>query len=203
MAGARRTAAAVRLTGAAIGENYQSIMGLVLFRSGGLDKLALKLAGDYTHSGWDFDQDSSGTGTTFQDPPAVDAGAANVAAASSTSGDLASTVTAALARQGGADDQFTFQGTALASPAATGPDGSDTFVFVANFGHETIANFHRDTDVIAIDHTVFADFQAALAAAHDDGQGNAVIAANSHDGITIKNVTVTQLAQHQGDLHFT
>ena len=62
MAGARRTAAAVRLTGAAIGENYQSIMGLVLFRSGGLDKLALKLAGDYTHSGWDFDQDSSGTG---------------------------------------------------------------------------------------------------------------------------------------------
>jgi len=126
-----------------------------------------------------------------------------VAAAGCTSGDLASTVTAALARQGGADDQFIFQGTALASPAATGPDGSDTFVFVANFGHETIANFHRDTDVIAIDHTVFADFQAALAAAHDDGQGNAVIAANSHDGITIKNVTVTQLAQHQGDLHFT
>jgi hypothetical protein len=163
---------------------------------------------------------SSGTGTVFHDPPAVDAGAANVAAAGCTSGDLASTVTAALARQGGADDQFTFQGsqtatptsatqtgatpqTALASPAATGPDGSDTFVFVANFGHETIANFHRDTDVIAIDHTVFADFQAALAAAHDDGQGNAVIAANSHDGITIKNVTVTQLAQHQGDLHFT
>src|SRR5262249_14498910 len=136
------------------------------------------------------------------------------------SGVFTSTVTAALALQGRADDQFTFQGsqtatptsatqtgatpqTALASPAATGPDGSDTFVFAANFGHEAIANLHPDTDVIAIDHTVFADFQAVLAAAHDDGQGNAVIAANSHDSITIKNVTITQLAQHQGDLHFT
>jgi VCBS repeat-containing protein len=43
--------------------------------------VTLKLAGDYTHSGWDFDQDSSGTGTIFHDPPAADAGAADVAAA--------------------------------------------------------------------------------------------------------------------------
>jgi hypothetical protein len=181
--------------------------------------VTLKLAGDYTHSGWDFDQDASGTGTIFHDPPPADTGTADVAAAGSTSGDLASTVTAALALQGGADDQFTFQGsqtatptsatqadatpqTTLATPAAIGPDGSDTFVFAANFGHETIENFHPDADVIAIDHTVFADFQAVLAAAHDE-QGNAVITANSHDSITIKNVTVTQLAQHQGDFHFT
>jgi hypothetical protein len=92
---------------------------------------------------------------------------------------------------------------APAAPAATGPTGSDTFVFAANFGQETIANFHPDTDVIEIDHTVFADFQALLAAAHDDGHGNAVIAANPHDSITIKNVTVAQLVQHQSDFHFT
>jgi hypothetical protein len=182
--------------------------------------VTLKLAGDYTHSGWDFDQDASGTGTIFHDPPAADAGAANVAAAGSTSGDLASTVTAALALQDGAADQFTFQGpqpanlmsatqaeaasqTTLASPAAVAPDGSDTFVFAANFGHETIANFHPETDVIAFDQTVFADFHAVLAAAQDDGQGNAVIAANSHDSVTLKNVTVAQLVQHQGDFHFT
>jgi VCBS repeat-containing protein len=93
--------------------------------------------------------------------------------------------------------------TALASPAATGPNGGDTFVFAANFGHETIANFHPDTDVIEIDHTVFADFQALLAAAHDDANGNAVIAANPNDSITVKNVTVAQLVQHQSDFHFT
>jgi hypothetical protein len=89
------------------------------------------------------------------------------------------------------------------APAAIGPNGSDTFVFAANFGHESIANFHPDTDVIAIDHTVFADFQALLAATHDDGHGNAVIAANPNDTITVKNVTVAQLVQHQSDFHFT
>src|SRR5262249_18926920 len=91
---------------------------------------------------------------------------------------------------------------APATPAATGPNG-DTFVFAANFGHETIASFHPDTDVIEIDHTVFADFQALLAATHDDGHGNAVIAANPNDTITVKNVTVAQLVQHQSDFHFT
>jgi hypothetical protein len=93
--------------------------------------------------------------------------------------------------------------TAAASPAANGLAAGDTFVFAANFGHETIANFHPDTDVIEIDHTVFADFQALLAATHDDGNGNAVIAANPNDTITVKNVTVAQLVQHQSDFHFT
>jgi hypothetical protein len=90
---------------------------------------------------------------------------------------------------------------APASPSATG--STDTFVFAANFGNVTLANFDPGADVIEIDHTVFADFQEVLAAAHDDGSGNAVIAADSHDTITIKNVTVAQLVQHQGDFHFT
>ena len=72
-------------------------------------------------------------------PPAADASASN--------GTQAGTITQ----------------TASVSPAATGPNGSDTFVFAANFGHETIANFHPDTDLIQIDHAVFADFQALLA----------------------------------------
>src|SRR5262249_2406129 len=72
-------------------------------------------------------------------PPAADASASN--------GTQAGTITQ----------------TASVSPAATGPNGSDTFVFAANFGHETIANFHPDTDLIQIDHAVFADFQAILA----------------------------------------
>jgi T1SS-143 domain-containing protein len=92
--------------------------------------------------------------------------------------------------------------TASAAPAVTGVNG-DTFVLAANFGHETISNFHPDTDVIEIDHTIFADFHALLAATHDDGNGNAVIAANPNDTITVKNVTVAQLVQHQSDFHFT
>jgi hypothetical protein len=90
------------------------------------------------------------------------------------------------------------------SPAARRPSsGTDTFVFNANFGHDTVANLHLDTDVIEIDHTIFADFQALLAAAHDDSHGNAVITADPHDTITLKDVTVAQLVQHQGDFHFT
>jgi len=92
--------------------------------------------------------------------------------------------------------------TASASPAATAANG-DTFVFAANFGNATISNFHPATDVIEIDHTVIANFQALLTAAQDDGHGNAVITADPHDTITIKNVTVAQLVQHQSDFHFT
>jgi T1SS-143 domain-containing protein len=87
--------------------------------------------------------------------------------------------------------------------SAPGLAAADTFVFAANFGNVSLANFDPGTDVIEIDHTVFADFQELLAAAHDDGNGNAVIAADSHDTITVKNVTVAQLVQHQGDFHFT
>jgi T1SS-143 domain-containing protein len=96
------------------------------------------------------------------------------------------------------------QAGAMAQTASTtGLAGGDTFVFAANFGNVTLTNFDPGTDEIEIDHTVFADFQELLAAAHDDGSGNAVIAADPHDTITIKNVTVAQLVQHQGDFHFT
>jgi hypothetical protein len=64
-----------------------------------------------------------------------------------------------------------------ASAPAAGLAAADTFVFAANFGNVTVGNFDPGTDVIEIDHTVFADFEALLAAAHDDGSGNAVIAA--------------------------
>jgi hypothetical protein len=70
------------------------------------------------------------------------------------------------------------------------------------FERVSIANAGSATGYV-IGSTVFADFQELLAAAHDDGSGNAVIAADSHDTITIKNVTVAQLVQHQGDFHFT
>jgi Ca2+-binding RTX toxin-like protein len=90
----------------------------------------------------------------------------------------------------------------LGADTLVGGSGGDTFVFAANFGHDTITLFHPETDVIEIDHTVFADFQALLAATQADGD-DVVITADPNDTITIKNVTVAQLIQHQDDFHFT
>ncbi len=135
------------------------------------------------------DHQPTAPATTAADTPP----ASNVAATSQQpTGDTTNT-----SAQTGATTQ-----TAVA-PAAIGPNGSDTFVFAANFGNATISNFHPATDVIEIDHTVIANFQALLTAAQDDGHGNAVITADPHDTITIKNVTVAQLVQHQSDFHFT
>jgi VCBS repeat-containing protein len=159
-----------------------------------------------------FQSDSQSS--TLADPTLVastDPSAADVSDSTQSSSDGTSAITTlaeasaatstqpatADATQSGATSQ-----PAAASPSATG-SSADTFVFAANFGNVTLANFDPGADVIEIDHTVFADFQELLAAAHDDGSGNAVIAADSHDTITLKNVTVAQLVQHQGDFHFT
>src|SRR5262249_55022709 len=139
-------------------------------------------------------------------PVAADGSAVNGLASNLATAPQPATTDATSSTQAGATTQTasapSTASAAPATPAATGPNG-DTFVFAANFGHETIASFHPDTDVIEIDHTAFADFQALLAATHDDGHGNAVIAANPNDTITVKNVTVAQLVQHQSDFHFT
>jgi hypothetical protein len=92
--------------------------------------------------------------------------------------------------------------TASVAPAAAGIAG-DSFVFAPDFGNVTLTNGDPETDMIEIDPTVFADFQALLALTQDDGNGNAVVTADPNDTITINNTTVAQLVQHQGDFHFT
>ncbi|WP_298258739.1 S8 family serine peptidase [Bradyrhizobium sp.] len=88
--------------------------------------------------------------------------------------------------------------TATLSGAATVPDN---FVFAPNFGQATIANYVPGSDTIEIDHTMFANVTALLAATHDDVNGNAVITDAQHDTITIKNVNTAQLAVHHADFH--
>jgi VCBS repeat-containing protein len=83
---------------------------------------------------------------------------------------------------------------------ATGPV-ADNFVFAPNFGQATISNFAPASDTIQIDHTMFANVTALLAATHDDPNGNAVITDALHDTITVKNVTTAQLTAHQADFH--
>ena len=109
-------------------------------------------------------------------------------------------------------------GTSVIAPAATSPSGTtmtatsanqtlagagsnDTFVFSPAFGNATITNFQPTSDVIQIDHSVFANVESLLAATHDDGDGNVVITADSSDAITLQNMTLTQLQAHQSDFH--
>jgi hypothetical protein len=83
----------------------------------------------------------------------------------------------------------------------TGTAASDTFVFnFANVGHATVTNFHAETDVIQFSSQLFSNVQAALNATHDDGHGNAVIALDAHDSITLNGILKAQL--QAGDFHF-
>ena len=89
-------------------------------------------------------------------------------------------------------------GTAMANtPNASGhesPTVSDTFVFATNFGQNTINNFDPNHDTITIDHRVFADVAALMAHTSDNSSGNAVIAANAHNTITLG--VATEILQH-------
>jgi hypothetical protein len=80
---------------------------------------------------------------------------------------------------------------------------NDTFVFTPVLGNDTITKLQPTSDAIQIDHSVIANVQAVLPTAQDDGHGNVVITADTHDSITLQNITLTQLQTHQSDFHFT
>ena len=82
-----------------------------------------------------------------------------------------------------------------------GGAGSDTFVFKAGFGNETINDFRPRDDIIQFDHTIFASASSVIAHATDNGHGSAVISAASGDTLTIQNVTVAELQHHLSDFH--
>jgi hypothetical protein len=77
---------------------------------------------------------------------------------------------------------------------------SDNFVFnFAGVGHATVSDFHPLSDTLQFGNSIFANAQAALNATHDDGYGNAVIAIDGHDTITLGGVLKAQL--HAADFH--
>ena len=98
---------------------------------------------------------------------------------------------------------LTSQATAVPAPGSSVSNTvatSDSFVFNPNFGHVTITNDAAQTG-IDFSHTVFANVDAVLAAAHDDGYGNVIITDAVHDTLTIQNMTSQQLHTHQSDFH--
>jgi Ca2+-binding RTX toxin-like protein len=84
-----------------------------------------------------------------------------------------------------------------------GNDGSDTFVFRTNFGHDTITDFvagEGTDDVIDVSTDIFADFSAVMAAATQVG-ADALITHDASNSILLKNVALANL--HQDDFRFT
>jgi hypothetical protein len=76
----------------------------------------------------------------------------------------------------------------------SGLAASETFVFnFAAVGQDTVTNFHPATDTLQFSGTIFANAQAALNAAQDDGHGNTVVALDAHDTITLSGVLKAQL----------
>ncbi|MGH6724936.1 MAG: beta strand repeat-containing protein [Pseudolabrys sp.] len=73
----------------------------------------------------------------------------------------------------------------------TGGNGNDTFVFGANFGQDTVTDFHSG-DHIEIDDHQFADFAAIQAASHQVG-ADVVITLDPGDTITLQHVQLSSL----------
>ncbi|MCA1494980.1 hypothetical protein I6F11_29640, partial [Ensifer sp. NBAIM29] len=72
----------------------------------------------------------------------------------------------------------------------TGGSGNDFFVFKADFGLDTVTDFKAGSgagDVLEFDNTLFADFEAVLAAASQVGS-DTVIAFDAANSVTLKNV---------------
>jgi hypothetical protein len=80
----------------------------------------------------------------------------------------------------------------------TGGTAADTFVFLSNFGANTVKNFVPGTDALQFSHTQFAEATAALANAHQVGS-NVTITYDATDVVTLQD---TQLANlHASDFH--
>ncbi|MGE3989836.1 Ig-like domain-containing protein [Pseudorhodoplanes sp.] len=85
-----------------------------------------------------------------------------------------------------------------------GKDGNDTYVFNPNFGNDTIRNFVGNGadagDAIQFDSSIFADFDAVIAATTDTGK-NLLIDAGAHGQITLEKVADISLL-HSSDFTF-
>ncbi len=106
-----------------------------------------------------------------------------------------SAATSPVATNQAAANQLASSGPINATAAA-----GDSFVFEPNFGHVAITNVMPPAG-LEFSNAVFANTNALLAAARDDGHGNVVITDAAHDTLTIQNMTLAQLHTHQSDFH--
>ncbi|MGB9116229.1 MAG: hypothetical protein WCC91_13275, partial [Bradyrhizobium sp.] len=162
---------------------HDSYTNGVLTVTDGTNSAALDFNGSYTLANFKFASDGSG-GTIVYDPPVP---------APNPSAPTSSTVATPIA--------------SLTNPSShdvpIGGTTGDTFLFASNFGQNTINNFDPNRDSIQIDRRVFADVAALISHTSDNSAGNAVIAADGHDTITIMGVTTNVLQNHLNDFIIT
>jgi hypothetical protein len=77
----------------------------------------------------------------------------------------------------------------------TDSGSSETFVFKANFGQDTLTGFDS-TDHMQVDSAIFADWAHLIGGAQQVG-ADTIITASATDTITLKNVAVSSLSQGQ------
>jgi hypothetical protein len=141
----------------------------------------ITLSGNYAGHSFVFSSDGSG-GTQFHDPP-----------------DTSPVVSSVIMNDPGPSANDTVVASAP-NQTLTGLAASDTFVFnFGSVGNTTVTDFHPDTDLLQFKSSVFATVQDVLNATRDDGHGNAVIAIDAHDSITLDGVAKAQL--HTADFH--
>jgi len=98
-----------------------------------------------------------------------------------------------------ADDTFASTG---ANEVFFGDGGDDTFVFAPGFGQDAIVDFSAGAGsdgTIVFDEAVFADLDAVIAAAEQQGD-DVLITANDDDALLLKGVNLSQL--HEDDFRF-
>ena len=83
----------------------------------------------------------------------------------------------------------------------SGTAASDTFVFKAHFGNETVAGFQPGVDQVDLDHTLFASVADLLAHTADNAAGSAVVTIAADQSITFDSVSKLVLQQHATDFH--
>ncbi len=100
----------------------------------------------------------------------------------------------------GAAAPIYFDPPAKSSGASVSP-GNDAFVFHPGMGAETTTNFNAKTDTIGLDH--FANIESVQQLASHittDVQGDAVIALDHHDSITLPGMSANYLQAHLSSL---
>jgi hypothetical protein len=82
-----------------------------------------------------------------------------------------------------------------------GTAASDTFVFNAHFGNDTVTGFQPGVDQVDLDHTLFASVADLLTHTADNAAGSAVVTVGAGQSITFDHVSTQVLQQHAGDFH--
>jgi Ca2+-binding RTX toxin-like protein len=95
---------------------------------------------------------------------------------------------------------------AITAPSAgnailSGTAASDNFVFNAHFGNDIVTGFQPGSDVIDINHTLFASIADLLAHTADNAGGSAVVTIGTDQSITFDSVSKMLLQQHASDFH--